>query len=159
MAVTKLTMSGFKPSTFNKYDDFLAGNAAYDPAATFLIERQTLASNATSVTFTNIPSTYKHLQLRVLSRSTRTAMANLNIQINSNTGTVYTRHELVGDGATVIAGGAVAGGVTNANIARSTGTDSAANIFGVAIIDIHDYASTTNNKTIRSFYVCNAFVS
>lgn len=151
MAVTRASNSGILTGTL-KYESMLAGNPAYDPAATWLISRQTLSSNVASVTFSSIPSTYQHLQLRILSRSTRTAMANLNIQINSNTGTVYTRHELVGDGATATASGAVAGGVTNANIARSTGTDSAANIFAVSIIDIHDYASTTKNKTIRSFY-------
>lgn len=151
MAVTKLSNSGIKTGVL-KYDSMLAGNAAYDPAATWLISRQTLSSNTTSITFSSIPSTYQHLQLRILSRSTRTAMANLNIQINSNTGLVYTRHELSGDGATATASASTAGGVTTASIARSTGTDSAANIFGVSIIDIHDYASTTKNKTIRSFF-------
>lgn len=116
------------------------------------IATTTLTSNTASVVFSSIPSTYQHLQLRLLSRSTRSAMANLNIQINSDTGTVYTRHELSGDGATASASGSAAGGVTTANIARSTGTDSASDVFGVAIIDFADYASSTKNKTIRSFY-------
>ena len=133
----------------------LAGNAGYDPGATWLIQRVNISSNTTSVTFSGIPSTYSSLQLRILSASTRTAAANLNIQVNSNTGSVYTRHELSGDGTTVASSGAVAGGVTNASIARSTGSDSGADIYGVSVIDIHDYASTTRNKTIRSLFGIN----
>ena len=45
MAITKLTMSGFKPSTFNKYDDFLAGNAAYIPKP--VVTGGTLTSDST----------------------------------------------------------------------------------------------------------------
>jgi hypothetical protein len=127
--------------------------SSIDPSFAFeSIATQAITSNTLTVTFGSIPSTYSSLQLRILSRSTRSAMANLNIQVNSATGTVYTRHELSGDGATVSASGSAAGGVTTASIARSTGTDSASDVFGVSIIDIHDYASTTKNKTIRSFY-------
>ena len=151
MAVSRVKTSSVLQG-FPKYRSMLGGNAAFDPAATWLIERVNISSNTASVTFSGIPSTYSSLQLRILSRSTRTAMANLNIQVNSDTGTVYTRHELSGDGATATASGSAAGGVTTASIARSTGTDSAASIFGVSIIDIHDYASTTKNKTMRSFF-------
>lgn len=151
MAVSRVKTSSVLQG-FPKYRSMLGGNAGFDPAATWLIERVNISSNTASVTFSGIPSNYSSLQLRILSRSTRTAMANLNIQVNSDTGTVYTRHELSGDGTTVTASGSAAGGVTTASIARSTGTDSASNIFGVSIIDIHDYASTTKNKTIRSFF-------
>jgi hypothetical protein len=117
------------------------------------ISSQTLASDTTTITFSSIPATYASLQLRILSRSTRAAEnANLNMQINSDTGSVYVRHELYGDGATVTAAGAAAGVVTNSNIARSTGTTATASVFAVSIIDIHNYASSTQNKTIRSFF-------
>lgn len=116
------------------------------------IASYTLASNTLSVAFSNIPSGYSALQLRILSRSTRTAMANLNIQVNSNTSSVYARHELSGNGTSITSTGSTAGGVTSANIARSTGTDSASDIFAVSIIDIHNYASTTQNKIMRSFF-------
>ena len=151
MAITSIK-TGSSFTNLQKYNDFLGPNAAYDPAATWLIQRVNISSNTLSVTFSGIPSTYSSLQLRILSRSTRTAMANLNIQVNSDTGTVYTQHELSGDGTTATALGSVAGGVTNASIARSTGTNSTTGIFGVSIIDIHDYASTTKNKTIRGFF-------
>ena len=127
--------------------------SSIDPSFAFeSIATQAVTSNTLTVTFGSIPQNYSSLQLRILSRSTRTAMANLNIQVNSATGSVYTRHELSADGATVTSSGAVAGGVTTASIARSTGTDSASDVFAVSIIDIHDSNSTTKNKTIRSLY-------
>ena len=125
----------------------------YEPVVFESISSQTLLSDTTTITFSSIPQTYSFLQLRILSRSTRTATtANLNIQINSDTGSVYSFHELSSDGATASTSAAAAGGVTSANIGRSTGTTSTASCFAMSIIDIHDYASSTKNKTIRNFY-------
>jgi hypothetical protein len=154
MAVSRVKTSSVLQG-FPKYRSMLGGNAGFDPGATWLIERVNISSNTLSVTFSGIPSTYSSLQLRILSASTRAASANLNIQVNSNTGTVYTRHEINGDGTTVTSSGAVAGGVTTASIARSTGGDSGSNIYAASIIDIQDYASTTKNKTMRSFFGIN----
>jgi len=151
MAVTKLTMSGFKPSTFNKYDDFLAGNAAYDPAATWLIQRITATGGETSITFSGIPSTYKHLQIRWIAKDTSTASdttLGIKVQFNSDTGTNYAYHELRGDGtsATTNAATAYTGVyVLNSNLREVSATST----FGTAIVDIHDYASTSKNKTVR----------
>lgn len=153
MAVTKLTMSGFKPSTFNKYDDFLAGNAAYDPAATFLIQRITATGGETSIDFTSIPQTYKHLQLRVLAKnsgsSTTVDAQGLFVRFNSDTTSANYAglHGLVGNGSTVSAFGQTNQGRLNAGSVPY----SLASCFSGTIIDIHDYASTTSNKTMRSF--------
>lgn len=137
-------MSGFKPSTFNKYDDFLAGNAAYDPAATWLISR-TSPTTGTSITFSSIPSTYKHLQIRAISRD---GSANsLYLRFNSDSGTNYAAHQLRGNGASATAT-SNAPSVTEIN---SVGYGSVtASIFGATVIDILDYASTTKNKTVRT---------
>ena len=67
MAVTKASNSGIKTGIL-KYDSFLAGNAAYDPAATWLIASTTLTAAQGWVEFTNIPSTYTSLQLRITGR-------------------------------------------------------------------------------------------
>ena len=138
----------------NLYDDFLAGNTAYDPAATWLIQRTTLSSNTATVTFSSIPSTYKSLQIRYLGRSTTTGTTvgdNLNIQFNSDTGTNYVYHQLLGNGASATASGATAQASTNFQNALPRNTVTS-NIFGVGIVDIVDYANTSKNKTVRSMY-------
>lgn len=130
----------------------LAGNAAYDPAATWLIQRQTLTSNTASITFSSIPTGYSSLQIRFIGRSTRAAAdANTRLQFNSDTGTNYTYHELSGSGTAASSGGAAS--QTYADFGRAPGTTiTNTSIFGVGIIDIQDYLSTTKNKTIRSVY-------
>jgi len=150
-----MAISSFKRSLYtsnpDKYTSFLAGNEAFDPGAFVPIATFNIASNTATVTFSSIPSTYQHLQVRIMSRCTRAAAnGNLNIQLNSDTGANYASHELSGDGATALATGATA--QTAPSISRSPGTSVTANIFAGTIIDIHDYASTTKYKTLRSFY-------
>ena len=153
MAVTKLSNSGIKTGVL-KYDSMLAGNAAYDPAATWLIQRTTLSSNTASVTFSGIPSTYQHLQIRLLARSSTAGSNNaqLRLVMNSDTGFNYAYHNLNGNGSSVTA----AGGASGSPFGWMTmGADFipkdslTANAFAAAIIDIHDYASTSKNKTVR----------
>jgi hypothetical protein len=151
MAITKIkTTSSF--TNLTKYDSFLAGNAAYNPSSYESIASQTLGSNAATVTFSSIPSTYQHLQIRCLVRSTTAATGQdaLAIRLNSDTGTNYADHLLYGDGAAAAASGSASRSNMRADltIPRNGNT---ANIFGTVIVDLHDYASTTKNKTIRNF--------
>jgi hypothetical protein len=146
MAVTKLSNSGIKTGVL-KYDSMLAGNAAYDPAATWLIQRTT-TSGVTSVTFSSIPSTYQHLQLRIL--CTDAASNSVQMRLNSDTATNYNRHRLAGDGSTVAAGGAANSTVIHIGGSQN-GFSASASYLGAIICDIHDYASTTKFKTVKSF--------
>ena len=105
------------------------------------------------ITFSSIPSTYKHLQIRILCKSTSTASpaSQMRITFNSDTGSNYTYHRLTGDGASAGAGGAanVTAVIIDGVVVRSPGyIDN--NICGTAIIDIQDYSSTTRNKTVRA---------
>jgi len=133
----------------------LAGNAAYDPAATWLIQRVNGTGSSGSITFSSIPQTYQHLQVRIISRDTTATNADipLNLRLGNgsiDTGANYARHYLEGNGTSVSASG-VASASTIQMIRASAGGGSTANIHGVSIIDIHDYTSTTKNKTVRSF--------
>jgi hypothetical protein len=141
-----MSISSVKTGTIG--DSLLAGNAGYDPAATFLIQRQTLASNTASVTFSSIPSTYKHLQLRFNARGTRAAVDNrVYVRLNSDTGSNYSQHNLIGSGASASAAGAAS--QTYLDCRDVTGSSATSNIFGSGIIDLHDYSSTTKNTTAR----------
>jgi len=107
------------------------------------------------ITFTSIPSTYASLQLRIISRCTNTlatSARSIILTFNSDTGTQYTRHLLSGSGSAVSADGYASGSLSGMRIDDiSYSQTSATDIMGVAIIDIHDYASTTKNKTVRAF--------
>jgi len=107
-----------------------------------------------TITFSSIPSTYQHLQIRFVGKTTTNdSNVRLFIRLNGNTGSNYARHSLNGDGASVSA----AGGSSQTSMVLSlTGGGTIigslpANVVGAGIIDIHDYASTTKNTTIRAF--------
>lgn len=125
------------------------GAGSYESIATF-----SLASNTASVTFSSIPSTYASLQLRYSGRSTTTGTGvgdNLYINLNSDTGSNYTYHQILGDGSTASATGGTA--QTRLNVQNALPRNSVtSSVFGVGIFDLHDYASTTKNKTSRMFY-------
>jgi hypothetical protein len=151
MAVTKLSNSGIKTGIL-KYDSMLAGNAAYDPAATWLIQRVTATGGETSLSFTNIPQTYTSLQIRGIYRDSRTASSggqlSLVLRFNSDTTDAnYAAHTLQGNGATASASGSTSYPYIGTGV--STGPSSQTTTYGVNIGDIHDYTSTTRNKTVR----------
>lgn len=127
-------------------DSLLAGNAAYDPGA--FVSIATAAGGGTTVSFTGIPSTYKHLQLRVLAQDNAATVGNLILQLNTDTGTNYTRHFITADGSTVAASGSTSQSSIIAG--QIYGNSPSSSIYGMAIWDIHDYASTTQNKTVRA---------
>ena len=101
------------------------------------------SGGASSITFNSIPNTYKHLQIRGISRATG-ASTDSNIQINSSTNAVY-RHQLYGDGSSVTA----SANANNAYIIMTAGSGAASNIFDASVIDFLDYTSTNKNKVVR----------
>ena len=107
------------------------------------------AGGVSSVSFSSIPATYKHLQIRGIARSSRASFASdpLLIQVNSDTASNYSWHYLVGDGSSASSNaGATQSSMTNYLIANNT----VSNVFGAFVIDVLDYSNTTKNKTFRS---------
>jgi hypothetical protein len=92
--------------------------------------------------FTSIPSTYKHLQLRIICKSSGGSQVSL--RFNSDTASNYSEHQLVGDGSS-----ATAYGGANTSLAPQGQTATTSNTFGAFIIDILDYGSTSKYKTVR----------
>ena len=108
------------------------------------------AGGTSTVTFSSIPSTYKHLQIRFIARTSNASSGDgLAVRYNSDSGSNYNYHYVAGDGASTSASGSAV--AVTRNIAyRPTGATAGANMFGVGIIDILDYANTNKNKTIRN---------
>lgn len=105
----------------------------------------------TTITLGSIPNTFKHLQLRCISKDTYTASDGTQesaIRFNGDTGSNYAGHRIRGNGSTVASGGS--GSVTVMDRSLLNVYGNLPNIFAVTIIDVLDYASTTKNKTIKS---------
>lgn len=100
-----------------------------------------------SISFTSIPSTYKHLQIRAFLAANNGYIADTNWTINgdTNSGNYYGFHQLTGDGSSASAQAYNGSGRLNP---MPVGNDGFA--FTGAVVDILDYASTTKNKTFRS---------
>ena len=104
------------------------------------------AGGSSTVTFSSIPSTYKHLQVRGIQRtSAGTNNWGLRIRLNSDTGSSYTHHNLRGDGANASAEGYA--NQTYMYLDRAAPSD--ANIFGGVVIDFLDYTNTNKYTTMR----------
>ena len=101
---------------------------------------------ASNATFTSIPSTYKHLQIRVLCGTGGSASQDLRIRYNSDSSTNYTQHNLIGSGSAASADGYTAQTYANAGKQGAGLSTSPA----IAVIDILDYANTNKYKTMRS---------
>lgn len=120
------------------------GGTSYESIATV-----SLSGTQSTITFSSIPSTYTHLQLRFFARNSRAANQDIYyIRFNSDTGTNYSDHEIYGDGATSFAGNTT---TTSAIIlTNSAAGNTAANVFGSFVVDIFDYKNTNKYKTTRS---------
>jgi hypothetical protein len=134
-----------------KSGSLLVGNEAFDPGS-FVPIATASPSGAATVTFSSIPQTYKALQIRFIGRLTYNgggAIYNANINFNGDSGSNYTYHAIRATGTGVFA----YSGTSQTKILLDTAFPDAgvlSNTFGVGITDIHDYSSTTKNKTVRS---------
>lgn len=128
-----------------------SGGAAGGGASYESIASATGTGSSGTITFSSIPSTYTSLQIRGIIRTDSGTGVGASIRLNGDTSSNYASHQLYGDGTTAAAGGAAsATSITNGG-GVGFGSTTAANIVGAFIIDIHDYASTTRNKTTRVF--------
>jgi hypothetical protein len=127
-----------------------ASTSSYESIATFA-----LSSNTATVTFSSIPSTYKHLQIRIFGKSnagsggpTEALVVSFNgTQVNNSNG--YSHH-LQGNGAAASA--AADADATAAYFYNAIGRNGQ---FGASVIDVLDYADTNKNKTLRLLGGCD----
>ena len=111
------------------------------------------SGGSSTITFSSIPSTYKHLQVRGISRSNRSAsFANVaNFQFNSDTtkANYWSYHALGADGSTVSAFSAAEQNTAGVWGALSLSNNGLANTFAVFVTDILDYQNTNKYKVTR----------
>ena len=118
------------------------------------IQTVNVTSNTATISFTSIPSTYKHLQIRYIARDNAgTAGADdMYISFNSGASAQYSWHRLIGDGASAAAGGAASQSILTVSAAAISRGGYASGIFSAGIIDILDYQNTNKNTTTRALY-------
>ena len=108
------------------------------------------AGGASSVTFSSIPSTYQHLQIRFIARGTLAdSNADVYCYLNSDTNQAnYARQFLRGNGTAASVGGSAASAIPIAGYI--SGSLSTASVYGAGVIDVLDYGNTNKYKTVRS---------
>lgn len=134
-----IASSGGAPASLNSYESIATVNVG--------------AGGATSISFTSIPSTYQHLQIRNMARekpSGDSLYDSLYATFNSDTGSNYSQHFLRGNGSAAQAGGSAS--QTSTTLGGIEQGGNAANIFGAGVIDVLDYANTSKYKTVRSLF-------
>lgn len=135
---------------------YLGGAKVWPSAATFTGGFESIAtytvstSGIKSITFSSIPATYQHLQIRGIMRSTRSAESvTFKMTVNGDASAVYANHDLSGNGSGASASGSAS--MTETYLRRFAGSPATANTFGAVVLDILDYADTSKNTTFRHF--------
>jgi len=100
------------------------------------------AGGSSTITFSSIPSTYKHLQIRMIQVSSSPNNAIL-ARFNSDSGSNYSTHDTGGSGASTYSEG-----LTNRTYVPFGYTG--ATYVAPSICDILDYADTNKYKTVRT---------
>jgi len=143
MAIRSLKSGSFSRSTQVGNSIILPGD--YESIATTTVG----AGGSSSITFSSIPSTFTHLQIRAISRTNRADTNDfMTVRFNSDSSSVYAYHSLYGTGATAAANdtgtstGTPWSGVT-------AGGNASASMFGAVVWDILDYQNTNKYKTVR----------
>ena len=116
------------------------------PTNYYSIQTATVDSGgASSVTFSSIPSTYTHLQLRITGMYSATN--NMYLQYNGDTAANYSWHQLYGDGSS-----ANSNGGSNQVLNYIGYSELGTTYPSVNVVDILDYTNTNKYKTIRSLF-------
>jgi hypothetical protein len=120
----------------------------FNSIATFTVG----AGGSSFIEFTNIPQGYKHLQIRAILRSTRSANSDGPVFRLGNgsvdTGANYALHFLKTDGDAATSVGVSS--ISNLGLGDFPAANRTSGIFGAFVLDILDYQNTNKYKTTRA---------
>jgi hypothetical protein len=116
------------------------------------IQTVSLTSSQSSISFSSIPSTYKHLQIRGILRGDRASTGEIvGVQFNGDTSSSnYVSHRLIGDGSNPGGSSQAAGTYSSSWVNHIPGGTGSASVFGGIVMDILDYTNTSKNTVGRS---------
>jgi hypothetical protein len=107
------------------------------------------SGGSSTITFSSIPGTYTHLQIRETALTTENGPNTL-IRFNSDTGNNYANHQLYGTGSSALASGNTSIDYIFGSVFSNSSTSPS-----VAVVDILDYANTNKYKTVRLLSGCD----
>lgn len=127
-----------------------APSTAYESIATTTVG----AGGTSTITFSSIPATYTHLQIRLFGQTNRATYGGDNFYIrvgasSVDTGSNYAWHMVYGEGTTTGAGAGSSATYINVLNGGCLGT-TAGSSFGAVVLDVLDYANTSKYKTTRA---------
>jgi hypothetical protein len=119
------------------------------------IETVIASGSTASVTFSSIPSTYKHLQIRATHRALYSFSGDLLhlMRLNGDSSSNYNWHSLAGQDSSAYVGGGTS--ATSMRIGLTPAALTTANAFATSIIDILDYTNTNKHTTIKTLVGSN----
>lgn len=119
--------------------------AVFEAIATTYLE-----STQASVTFSSIPTTYEHLQLRISGRMNISGSSGHGIymRFNGDTGSNYSNHTFQTYSGTSLNADGYTGFAYVYQAGRITGPLAHASIYATTTIDILDYRNTNKNTTM-----------
>jgi len=113
------------------------------------IQTVTVGTATSTMTFTSIPATFTHLQIRGMLNGTASGtFGNARMGFNSDSGANYSSHNMYGYASATGAQSEVSGNRMYYQVYTSLASTSS--YVGVTVIDILDYANTNKYKTVRS---------
>ena len=125
-------------------------------SAVEFIAKTELASPDSSVSFTSIPGTYQHLQIRASVRDTASdSVESIYVQLGGasdspvDTGNNYIRNYIDVDGTSETGSGQLSN--TNIWLGKATAASADSEKFGGMFINILDYANTNKQTTVQAF--------
>jgi hypothetical protein len=137
----------FANTSARGYGAFLpsAAGFAYEQIATQLV-----GSSSASITFSGIPTIYKHLQIRFTCKtSSASSPISIAMWFNGDTGANYSSHWIFGEGSGAYADNNAPGNQINLHNASISSQD---NRYGAGVVDVADYSSVSKNKTAKSLH-------
>ena len=143
MAIRRFSTSNLSGAKSSKLWDQETTPGTFESIATVIVP----SAGQASISFTNIPQNYAHLQIRIFAQTNRTTygLDAYSFTFNSDNTSNYRVHSVNGDGS----GASIATASTN-YVNFSLTSTVVPNMFGVSVMDIFDYTSTSKNKTIKT---------
>ena len=139
-------LTGVFASQISGHLDTFTPTGSYDALASYTVP----SGGVSEITFAGLPTggQYTHLQVRGILRSTRAlTQAGVLFRLNSDTGSNYSWHVLVGDGSNDSAEGYA--NQTYIKMGELPAGSASSDIFGAFVVDILDYQNTNKYKTVR----------